>query len=310
MDIDFKSNKNITCIDRFGIHTYNRVFFLVRKFISVKNIFVNIFDALFFWVGLKNSILIRLSNRSTKRFFSKNEFYDWYIAEGAKTVLLLRHDVHIDKGMVKFRWNNKTIKFIYNTAHELNDIIRMIKENFFDEEYMAVDVNGKDVIDIGANIGDTAIYFALKGARHVYAFEPDIRLFNAALKNIKINGLKSKVTILNKACGKSTTIMINNRKIESINLNSIINNFLEPNRNAVLKCDCEGCEYSVILNANRKTLRRFDQIMIEAHYGYINLKEKLEYAGFKTKHTAPMPSFLHGGGKEAVYFNLIWAQKV
>ena len=52
------------------------------------------------------------------------------------------------------------------------DIIWLINENFIKEQYKWLDVEGKNVVDVGANIGDTAIYFALKGAKHVYAFEP------------------------------------------------------------------------------------------------------------------------------------------
>ena len=39
---------------------------------------------------------------------------------------------------------------------------------FFREEYAFLNVDGKVVVDIGANIGDTAIYFALKGARFIF----------------------------------------------------------------------------------------------------------------------------------------------
>jgi Methyltransferase FkbM domain len=55
----------------------------------------------------------------------------------------------------------------------------------------------------------------------------------------------------------------------------------------ILKTDCEGCEYEVILSADEQTLQKFDLVMIEYHYGYKNLKQKLERSGFKVSVTRP-----------------------
>ncbi|MEM4098071.1 MAG: FkbM family methyltransferase [Candidatus Micrarchaeaceae archaeon] len=59
----------------------------------------------------------------------------------------------------------------------------------------------------------------------------------------------------------------------------------------ILKVDCEGCEYGIVLNAKKETLQKFDQIMIEYHYGYKNLVRKLKEAGFHVKITVPKFSF-------------------
>jgi len=48
-----------------------------------------------------------------------------------------------------------------------------------------LDVKGKVVIDVGAYIGDSAIYFALKGARKVIALESHPGTFAEMLDNIK-----------------------------------------------------------------------------------------------------------------------------
>jgi len=39
-------------------------------------------------------------------------------------------------------------------------------------DYVRFDVKGKRVLDVGAAVGETAVYFALRGAREVVAFEP------------------------------------------------------------------------------------------------------------------------------------------
>ena len=49
---------------------------------------------------------------------------------------------------------------------------------------------------------------------------------------------------------------------------------------AILKIDCEGGEYEIIMGSGRDALRKFDAILLEYHYGYLNLKEKLEKDGF------------------------------
>ena len=76
-----------------------------------------------------------------------------------------------------------------------------------------------------------------------------------------------------------------------------------------LKVDCEGWEYDIILNATRETLRKFRAIIIEYHYGHMNLERKLKSAGFKVSHT--MPYYTPKGILEpnARYFGMIHATR-
>jgi len=55
----------------------------------------------------------------------------------------------------------------------------------------------------------------------------------------------------------------------------------------ILKIDCEGCENDVILSSSKETLQHFTHMQIEYHYGYQNLKEKLETCGFNVDVTRP-----------------------
>jgi ribosomal protein L11 methylase PrmA len=43
---------------------------------------------------------------------------------------------------------------------------------FLKQEYQFLPVKDRTVIDIGANVGDSSIYFALRGADKVIALEP------------------------------------------------------------------------------------------------------------------------------------------
>jgi hypothetical protein len=55
----------------------------------------------------------------------------------------------------------------------------------------------------------------------------------------------------------------------------------------VLKLDCEGCEYDVILSSCPEILAKFSHVQIEYHYGYKNLARKLEKCGFNIASSSP-----------------------
>jgi predicted RNA methylase len=127
---------------------------------------------------------------------------------------------------------------------------------------------------VGASVGDTAIYFALNGAKHVYAFEPDKKACRLAVRNIKSNRLQDKITVINEPCGTKGN-----------SLSSIIQRYKIAN--PVLKIDCEGCEYGFILGANTEGLKKCNQIILEYHYGYLDIETRLDELGFKVTHTIP-----------------------
>jgi hypothetical protein len=74
--------------------------------------------------------------------------------------------------------------------------------------------------------------------------------------------------------------------------------------------DCEGCEYEVLLDTKNSDLRRFKQIQIEYHYRYLNLKRKLEDAGFKVDQM--MPGYIKNIGAEnkEMFLGLMYATKL
>jgi FkbM family methyltransferase len=176
-----------------------------------------------------------------------------------------------------------------------------VKGVFMLEDYSALDVTDKDVLDVGANIGDTAIYFLRRGAARIIGLEPSEENFSIAIKNIRENRLESKVTLLNYAIGDidgkklvtergkggiyNITEEMGSREMTFVTLASLVKQF-ELN-DAILKVDCEGAEYDALLSTERDVLRKFQEILIEYHYGYINLKKKLESCGFKVSVSRP-----------------------
>lgn len=151
------------------------------------------------------------------------------------------------------------------------------------------------IIDIGANIGDSAIYFAISGAKEVIALEPYKYNYIMGLENIKLNKLESNIKLLNGAYGLDGEVEIQDKisnisttleaynggvKIPVLSLETIIDRFNLINLdNLSIKMDCEGCEYNIIHEHN-ETLKKFEKIIVEYHNGYKDLLQKLENCNF------------------------------
>jgi FkbM family methyltransferase len=212
------------------------------------------------------------------------------------------------KNVVKFKWKNHLVQLYLPNISNVHMFYMLYSSMslFVKQEYKILNVRGKEVVDIGAYIGDSSIYFALNGAKRVYAFEPYPFSYRIAARNIKINKLKNKITLFNEAIGRNKGLIYidknyknspgaqvknfkKGKKVKITTLREIIKRF--KLKDAILKIDCEGCEYASILNAPNEVLRVFKEIMIEYHYGYINLMKKLLKAGFKVKVTRPIYTF-------------------
>jgi predicted nicotinamide N-methyase len=161
------------------------------------------------------------------------------------------------------------------------DVLSVFKKN----EYSFLPVMEKEVIDIGANIGESSIYFAIGGAEQVIAVEPDRINYDYAVKNIEINGYSRKIKLILAACGSKDIVSEN--ELQFLTLKTLIKKYCSSPK--ILKVDCEGCEYDLILNASIDDLSKFSHIQIEYHFGYQNLKTRLEECGFEV--TCTKPSF-------------------
>ena len=206
----------------------------------------------------------------------------------------------ISDNMIKLRYRGAQVRYKFVDSMSLIITAVGVTEQFYEEQYKDIAVKGETVLDIGAMIGDSAIYFALNGAKRVVALEPYPYSFTLAKENIALNKMNDKITLVNAACGADNkTVIIDpkfknsnkdgirkfskGRKIEVIRLDQIIRRY--HLNNAIMKMDCEGAEYGIILESSNETLRKFKTMVIEYHFGFRNIEKKLKDAGFKVRHT-------------------------
>jgi FkbM family methyltransferase len=194
---------------------------------------------------------------------------------------------------------------------------------FILEEYKFLECRRRLVIDIGAEIGDSSIYFAIKGATKVIAIEPMPYNFYFIKENVKLNGFDGVIEPLNIMVGSQTK-----RTMIEISNESIVRDAIETKQgfeiyklalgdllkkygatNAILKMDCEGCEYNLI-NIDDETLQNFERIQIEYHYGLDGLVDKLHGAGFKIKYTKQMDVYNPDASKPYMQIGYIYAKQM
>jgi len=212
----------------------------------------------------KDNIYLKINNKTFQLPLKEIEILGfWNIIRSLK-VGWLCHKNYWDKNNVKF-------KHFYGSIYEV----------FEEESYRFLNVQNKSVLDIGAFVGDSAIYFILKGAKKVYAIEPHHDAYNEMLENIKLNNMENKIIPINMGINyekdyitidvKDITHVAfsifksNNNtgiKVPAGKLSDIIDKY---NIDAqVLKMDCEGCEYDIILK-DYDTIKEFDEIGFEYH---------------------------------------------
>lgn len=150
----------------------------------------------------------------------------------------------------------------------------VLAETFLYEiHYQGDDLSNELVFDIGANIGDTALYYASKGAR-VRALEPDPENFSALLANLELNPeLASRIVPIQAAVGEDGAVPFHYGgrsgsglfasgpvvEVRSCSLESLLREAKVEDA-FLLKVDCKGCEGSLI---RQRELRHFRRVAIE-----------------------------------------------
>ena len=187
---------------------------------------------------------------------------------------------------------SNNVRFFLDSIHPGNTII----ETFVREIYSInpkIDWNNKVVVDVGAECGDTPLYFASMGAK-VFAFEPLKKHFGFFKKNMGLNPVLSKKIIpINAAIGKDEQLkfyvsgddesgtlgasFVSNIQDKNFKYELVDGYKLETARKKfgidhidLLTMDCKECEFYLTDN----DLKDIDRIKLE--YTIQNKKFKLD----------------------------------
>lgn len=189
-----------------------------------------------------------------------------------------------------------------------DDEFNNVYEVFVGQIYNYFVNNGKQdiVLDVGMNIGDTTLYFAMReNVEKVYGYEPFKETFIDAQENLKNNSFTDKIEILNygisnenamrkigynsdMSCGQSSISdvresaystylnwgLVNplSEQIEQIEVRKASEVFAPifakyTNCNIILKMNCEGEEYAILEELLQSgLLGKFRFMMLEWHY--------------------------------------------
>jgi FkbM family methyltransferase len=115
----------------------------------------------------------------------------------------------------------------------------------------------------------------------LFVLNPYPKIASVTRKNIQFNNFSHKISAVLAGCSKnSREINIGpfysngafstlkefkvGIKVPLLTLQDILKQYaLASDDPVILKMDCEGCEYQVILSADEQTLQKFDLVMIE-----------------------------------------------
>jgi len=189
-----------------------------------------------------------------------------------------------------------------------------VKETFLDAFYTRYGIPVQDgwiVVDIGAGIGDFSIYAAYGNPDIiVYAYEPFCESYQLLIKNITVNALDNVLAFQEAVWSRSGTLTLDLSGGEPLQIASRESGFApgSVNPNAVkaitlkeildgqrikkvdlLKLDCEGAEYEILLKSPSEVLARIERIIMEYHdrdeeRHHINLIHFLEGEGYHVTH--------------------------
>ena len=194
----------------------------------------------------------------------------------------------------------------------------IVKETCLDDTYACIGRVPPDgvVVDIGAGVGDFAVWSARHlRARVVHAFEPHEGSFARLEAHLTLNQLTSVVPrrvaigartdsiqfVAAAEPSQSRSVPSGAREGEPCEAWSLADAFdrCGVEQCDLLKLDCEGAEFSILLDADPEVLARVRRIRLEYHEGigprtHRDLMRALEAAGFDVSNR-PSPVHAHLG---------------
>ena len=304
--VNFKSSEFMIMMDFIGVLMYSTSF----EITSDKKIHLKL--------DLKNEFIIPIDGRTIednnliKTLFSGSRHGANFETHSIdfknfrdKTLVI------IEKDGKKIIETSRGIKFYMDSIHPGNTIGEAFVQDIHtirnDDDY-----TDKIVVDVGAECGDTALYYASRGAK-VFAFEPMKAHYDAMIRNLSLNSeLSKRITPINAAIGKDGKLKFYHSNIAEIagvssfvynihgkdavifdnvqgySLSSAIKEF-NIDHIDILKTDCKGCEFFL----KEEDLEKVEQVKIEY--------ESFEY----TKHTlSQLTKVLDNSGFEYMLYRI------
>ena len=168
--------------------------------------FENFSDAILYFAGIKDKAKLKFrsgltidANKETKQL--ARVLYELY-----KSVPL-KDPKDTCEYCWRVDWQNKILILPNGLRFYLYSLDMVFSETFIhDIHFVGFDLKDKIIVDIGAFVGDTALYYANLGAI-VYSYEPHPVNFYWLKKNIELNpNLKDRIKIFNEAVGKDEEV--------------------------------------------------------------------------------------------------------
>lgn len=174
-------------------------------------------------------------------------------------------------------------------------------EVYRDQCYRHIKASGT-VVDVGAFIGDTAVYFASQGAKRVVAFEPVRQLYQYAIGNVRLNHLDNTVEVHNCAVGtkkgeakffydphwpgeSSFDYRGFEAQIQNVVVTSLADVIRDVGNVELLKLDCEGAEHQLLPHLHETgVISRVQNIILEVHGSKQQILGILQHDGYKIVH--------------------------
>jgi FkbM family methyltransferase len=186
-----------------------------------------------------------------------------------------------------------------------------IKETFLDRFYercgFAIQP-GWTVIDVGAGLGDFTLFSARVNSTHVLAFEPFPESFVLLKENVAVNKAENVdvfseavdsaegTLLLDLAGGEPLQFQSRNAPVTqpdsqiTVRARSLSDAVLQTGQGTcdLLKLDCEGAEYNIIMKSPPEVLGNIQRIVMEYHdgvtaYSHRDLVKFLTNQGFKVQ---------------------------